>query len=95
MYGLKMDGVWNVWIMYELCCIYLLVPVNQKKHFPAGRPPEEILANFFHGLRMNCVLIVHGLFMDYVLIMYESCMDFIWLTYGLCMVYVWIMYGLC
>ena len=74
MYTLNMDGVWNVWIMYELCCIYLLVPLKLKNHFPAGRPPEEMLANFF--------------FMDYGLIMYELCMDYVWSIYGLCMDYV-------
>ena len=65
-----MDGVWNVWIMYELCCIYLLVPVNQKKHFPAGRPPGEMLANFFpwimYELHIDCAWIIYGLRIDYV-----------------------------
>ena len=65
--------------MYELRCTYLLFPLKLKDHFPGGRPPEEMLANF--------------LFMDYGLIMYELCMDYAWIMHGLW--HTWIMLGLC
>ena len=70
MYGLKMDGVWNVWIMYELCCIYLLVPVNQKNTFRPDGPQGKCSPIFFpwimYELHIDCAWIIYGLRIDYV-----------------------------